>query len=127
MNYNKMTTLTYKEYCSNKRKLGEYYGYPDCCIEAFIGRKHDKRRVRDICPRSCKAARRTGFIPCDKHAEEILRGSIRIEDLIVDRKCETRFPNGDDKLLTGYRQITRSRIYKMKVLEELKRSGEVLC
>jgi len=113
-----MATLTYKEYCSNKRKLGEYYGYPKCCIDSFMERNQDKRKVREA-SKGREVSRRTGFIPCDKHAEEILRGSICIEDLIIDRKCEARFPNGDDKLLTGYRQITRARIYKMKVLSQL--------
>ena len=41
-----------------------------------------------------KASNKTGFIPCKHHAEEIVNGNLRIEDLIKNRKHDQPFPKG---------------------------------
>jgi len=45
-------------------KTGKFYGYPDCCISDFINKIRTKEQI--------KASRYTGFMPCVKHAKEIL-------------------------------------------------------
>ena len=68
---------------NNYYKAGKFYGYPDCCISDFINKiKTDKQK---------KASRHSGFIPCLKHAEEILAKKIKLEDLIQNRICERDF------------------------------------
>ena len=41
-----------------------------------------------------KVSNKTGFIPCKSHAEQIQNGTLRLEDLIQNRKHEFPFPNG---------------------------------
>jgi hypothetical protein len=66
-------------------KLGKFYGYPDCCIYDFVNKIRTKEQI--------KASKYSGFIPCVKHAEEILAKKIKIEDLISNRVCKSEFPN----------------------------------
>jgi hypothetical protein len=67
-------------------KTGDYYGYPRCCIKEFMetfytfGKRTDKQK---------KASNGLGFIPCVKHAEEILEGKIKVEDLILPTRKHT--------------------------------------
>ena len=72
---------------------GQYYGYPDCCIKAFV--KPYQEGTTLLWWERSKAqieARKHGFIPCKHHAEEILQGRITIEELISpSRKCPKRF------------------------------------
>jgi hypothetical protein len=72
---------------------GHFYGYPECCIQEFVepfqkgksGKWWDRSQVQID-------ARKHGFIPCKAHAEEILQGRIRIEQLIQPtRKCTKKF------------------------------------
>lgn len=65
------------------RTLGKFYGYPECCIEEFIQKP---------CPHTNKqieASRYTGFIPCRKHADEILAGRHTLESILRHRVCES--------------------------------------
>lgn len=67
-------------------RLGRYYGYPECCINAFC-------KTTNLTKEQQKVHGGTGFIPCPQHSIEILNGAIKIEDLIVNRQCEKEFPN----------------------------------
>ena len=66
-------------------KTGKFYGYPDCCIINFINKIRTKEQI--------KASRYTGFMPCVKHAKEILAKKIKLEDLIQNRVCKKEFPS----------------------------------
>ena len=66
-------------------KTGKFYGFPDCCISDFINKIRTKEQI--------KASRSSGFMPCVKHAEEILAKKIKLEDLIINRVCKREFPN----------------------------------
>lgn len=95
------TTLTYEEYRGNKSKVGEYYGYPKCCISQFMEicgnrNKNDKYAIN-------YKAGSGGFIPCTNHAHQLLNKEIKIKDLIINRKCKTQFPRDNDDLLQKYR------------------------
>jgi len=72
--------------------IGKMLGYPDCCIKAFCDQppellngsatKDDILRYRA----GCIAGKFTGFIPCIRHAHQILNGDIIIQSLINNRR-----------------------------------------
>ena len=82
--------------------MGLHYGYPTCCIEDFMvnamvvqfssGARTTHTEEQN---KVSKDTGYTGFVPCQKHAKEILRGEIKLEDLIVNRQCKTPFPQGE--------------------------------
>jgi hypothetical protein len=64
--------------------VGTFYGYPECCIRAFICQAAAKRRPS----RERSKAAKNGFVPCLKHSREILKGNITIESLLSpNRLC----------------------------------------
>jgi hypothetical protein len=70
---------------TNYIETGIFYGYPKCCIKAFekdldIGLLYINRKKRE-------KASKNGFVPCIKHARLINKGKIKIESLIINRKC----------------------------------------
>lgn len=66
------------------QEQGEFYGYPQCCINQFIAGKQQ---------RNFDVAKHTGFVPCDRHARMIRKGEKKLEDIIKKtRKCEVEFP-----------------------------------
>lgn len=75
----------------DNRQYGQYYGYPTCCIDEFVGFQKDgviqPARFR---PKEQQKAQKNGFIPCVKHAKEILQGKIHIEDLILKTRQEPK-------------------------------------
>jgi hypothetical protein len=75
------------------KRVGTYYGYPECCIEFFIQNMFYVEK-RNKAQKNIKASGETGFIPCTKHAKQILNKSITIQDILQNRKCETEFPYG---------------------------------
>lgn len=75
--------------------LGRDLGYPECCIKEFCAQppvvlKYSKATKAD--KKRYQAGKIngvfTGFIPCIKHAEEILARKIKLEDLIKNRNPE---------------------------------------
>jgi hypothetical protein len=58
---------------------GKYYGYPMCCIQAFI----QTYPTNSVTNAQVIVSEYTGFIPCVKHTEEILARKIQLEDLIL--------------------------------------------
>lgn len=82
---------------SKYQDLGEYFGYPQCCIDHFIEEKdtsQQKNSKKDI-------HKNYGFIPCDECCKRIRSGEIKIDDLIQNRQCEMDYPYEDeaDKLM----------------------------
>ena len=65
---------------------GKYYGYPMCCIQAFIKTYPTNSVTSD----QIKASKYTGFIPCVKHTEEILAGKIQLEHLILPTRLHPK-------------------------------------
>ena len=71
------------------QEYGKYYGYPPCCIHAFIQRFRRNEKPSDMLR---MAGQGTGFIPCEYHAERILSNKMRIDECISpDRQCEKPF------------------------------------
>lgn len=71
------------------RKVGEYLGYPKCCIEAFIEKSGIHPEFEKI---RADVSKGSGFLPCLKHAKMINSGKITLEALIHNRKAKEPFP-----------------------------------
>ena len=72
---------------------GIFYGYPQCCIEAFCRLDH----IQEESKTGSKAlaslmGKSTGFIPCRQCAEKLQTGELKLQDLISERKSELPFP-----------------------------------
>lgn len=78
--------------------VGEYFGYPQCCIKAF------KERVPAMFrPDVVQRAIFGGFVPCEACAKRVVAGEITIHQLIKDRKCKTKFPKEpSDRVFENY-------------------------
>jgi hypothetical protein len=83
---------------------GTYFGYPHCCIDAFIDiyKKVTKRTDEQE-----KVHVWTGFVPCHTHALEILAGRTSLEGLILPSR---KHP----KPFTVYRENPKSRVTKQQ-------------
>jgi hypothetical protein len=111
----------------SKKKLGEYYGYPKCCVNHFVdnilyGKKsileYQKKYVNNY-----EVSKHTGFIPCTRHTNLILKNKMCLEDLIRNRKCKKKFPNDNDHRIKQFRWKQIHQIQFKKVLYEMKRTN----
>ena len=67
---------------------GNYFGYPQCCIDEFMSIYYKNSTRHKIC---LLAAAQTGFIPCYNHSCKILCSDITLTELIKNRKCMKPF------------------------------------
>lgn len=77
-------------------KMGEYLGYPKCCIDEFINDNKDGRFAAHYRKQNGELPieiQGVGFIPCRKHTKMIVEGKIKIQNLINNRKCPVAFPD----------------------------------
>ena len=65
--------------------FGQYYGFPQCCIDDFGTRFRAPEEKRKLCG--------TGFIPCLKCNQK--SEAELIEIINANRKCPIPFPNGE--------------------------------
>jgi hypothetical protein len=65
---------------------GNYYGYPQCCIDSFTNLFDPKTRSEE----QEKVHWDSGFIPCREHALEILAGKTTLEALILPTRQHPR-------------------------------------
>lgn len=78
------------------RLVGEFYGYPTCCIEAFTGLDGYPVFFIDRSEGVKKAVHTMfnhGFIPCEKCAALINEGKATLGSLITNRICTHPFPS----------------------------------
>ena len=82
--------LTLEEANHIRKKQGEFFGYPKCCVNSFIKylSGNGKRTILQN-----KTAHHEGFIPCHKHAKQIHKGEITLLDIIDNNKrvCKIAF------------------------------------
>lgn len=78
------------------RATGQYYGYPTCCIDAFI---EDMQYLENTgkAPVRARADKYpwtgTGFIPCNEHAESIMQHwDETMQEILKSRVCVYPFP-----------------------------------
>ena len=67
------------------KTLGVYFGYPECCIEAFL--------TEDFSIRPTRKLSGTGYIPCAKCNEKYTEEELT-ENINKNRECPTPFPDG---------------------------------
>ena len=72
------------------KEKGKYYGYPQCCIDAFCDRID-----LNITPAQEQVIDNHGFIPCHDHALMIISGKATLESLIENRQCIYDYPMDD--------------------------------
>lgn len=67
------------------QKHGMYFGYPQCCIDAFASAVHSGGMLPSYRTRSKEQidAAQHGFIPCLQHARQILAKEITLAELIL--------------------------------------------
>lgn len=77
--------------------MGNFFGYPKCCIKFFIKRFEG---FRELTVKQEEVHGNRGFIPCQKCAEKITKDTI--EKLIKKRVCSEPFPFENEKQLDEY-------------------------
>lgn len=105
---------------NNKRKVGIYYGYPECCIEFFMKNMFDKEKRKNA-QKNFKVSEGTGFIPCTNHTKQILKKKITLHDILHNRQCETLFPNGDGLAVQRLRMKRRHAIVMRELVVKNKK------
>ena len=95
------------------KKQGEFFGYPKCCVKAFLRRVSGKK-TKD---KQLQVAR-AGFIPCAKHADKILKGETILENVIENRVCSIPFTS--NKVSIYNIEFKKSERFKewLKMVEE---------
>lgn len=91
--------------------MGEYFGYPTCCIDSWC-KNHPQFYFNR--PEVQRQASVEGFVPCLTHSEEIVAGTVTHEELIANRICPTAFPDQGsdaqvDKYLAKYDKDSRKK------------------
>lgn len=123
-----MTSKLYSlDTLQDKKRLGEYYGYPKCCINHFVDNilngKKSILEYQKIYVKNYETSKHTGFIPCTRHTNLILKNKMRLEDLIRNRKCKKKFPNDNDDRMRQLRCKQLHQIQFKKVLQEMRRTS----
>jgi hypothetical protein len=82
------------EKVSHNENYGKYFGYPQCCIDAY----GDRKIFFFTRPEIVQKATVQGFVPCEKHAKQLLDGEITYTELINTsaRICPIGFKITDD-------------------------------
>lgn len=73
------------------REVGQFLGYPKCCIEARIadnGQHPGWLRLEG----SRYKGKYTSFIPCEKHAKRVFYHDMSLARIIRGRKTQGKFP-----------------------------------
>lgn len=86
-----LVNLTDKDRCGfetiDQREMwlrnGNYFGYPDCCIDSFLNKKAN--------PNQMILNMNTGFTPCIECSKKVVR-PMDLEKLISNRQCDFEFP-----------------------------------
>jgi hypothetical protein len=79
--------------CEKWIKYGKRFGYPECCIEAFIIRNEDEDNIIPPNRVQKRVGNETGFIPCSYCCWKVISCKCKLEDLLKDRKERRKFPD----------------------------------
>lgn len=79
--------------CNQWIKYGKRFGYPKCCIQAFIERNIDDDNIIPPNRVQIRVGNGTGFIPCSYCCWKVISGKCKLEDLLKDRKERRQFPD----------------------------------
>jgi len=97
-------------FCKDNPKIvGKFFGYPECCINEFIenAKKYGRGDVEHLTVYQLQF--RSGFMPCSKCAENIIKNDIKPSKFFKDRICAQPYPIGleDAKAIKQYKQWKR--------------------
>ena len=103
---------------------GQFYGYPICCIEEFVEKKH-MTRDKDQLLNDLEDAGiyNSGFVPCEYHLRMLIAGTVTIGQVIRDRICDIPFPKGYGALEWFRKQETVEKKLK-RTVRQLKRARD---
>lgn len=75
------------------QRMGKRYGYPQCCIDSFINESSPEARTEN---QKLVSLLQTGFIPCEHHANLLVKGEISLISLISHERDLSlpKFPMG---------------------------------
>lgn len=123
-----MTSKLYSlDSLQDKKRLGQYYGYPKCCINHFVDNilngKKSILEYRKKYVKNYEVSKNTGFVPCTRHTNLILNNRMSLEDLVRNRKCKKKFPNHNDERIKQLRWKQIHQIQFKKVLYEMRRTS----
>ncbi len=99
---------------------GKFYGYPECCIEAFLESlgKRNQSKTRYI------ASRIVGYVPCALCADKILDGTVKVEDLVHEvnsrRSCAKPFIKVKDESMNKLEEDYKAYVERSKQKERFK-------
>lgn len=89
-----------------RKSHGHFYGYHQCCIDSFQENLKKRLMFKDL-PLTQRQAAAYGFVPCEVHAEQILAGNIKIQDLILPtRQCTKPFSPSQKIIKSERRQYS---------------------
>lgn len=71
------------------KRWGQYYGFPDCCIQFFLKNAHEYYWFRKVYPEGTKADG-TGYIPCPECSKLPMKEMV--DKINKERKSLTPFP-----------------------------------
>lgn len=90
---------------------GIYFGYPKCCVNAFIKGRFWNHLPEKLKPK-CKGK---GFVPCKRCCNKILKNNLKIKSLIKNRICKTKYPDSPINITSSL--IDTIEILKLKTHE----------
>lgn len=79
------------------RKAGEYFGYPDCCIQEFVERGEQMEKAKSpeefspFTEKQLQVVDGAGFIPCKKCADKLLETGKRVDTLVDTEKRQAPY------------------------------------
>jgi len=76
--------MSHGEWLDKMQSRGEFFGFPQCCIDDFLSRERAPNESRKFCG--------TGYIPCPK-CNELSEEEI-VTNINKRRKCKEPFPEG---------------------------------
>lgn len=77
------------------RKLGIYFGYPQCCVNWFCDRNEGKVNF-ELDKNQEILNEYKGFLPCPCCAEKLVKQNKTVKFLIKNRICKTPYPDEGD-------------------------------
>ena len=90
-------------FCEHDAKtVGKFFGYHQCCIDAFVehAEKYGSGDTEHLTHYQTKYQRltkgKTAFMPCSKHAKQLVKKQIGPSDMTVNRICSLPFPYIDE-------------------------------
>lgn len=94
------------------KRLGKYFGYPECCTKSFLERVHaiDTTGKHELTADQEAVHGGTGFIPCQKCAAKIVAGKCTLADLVHDREHPAPFPKQNDIVFLDFVATTEADI-----------------